>query len=76
MSFHHVRLLRKIRLPDRAAPRSMPTNLCKSHGWSFNSVEMQSQDSSVPNATIIALLDRDSELRHRYLQQRWQGVIR
>lgn len=26
-------------------------------------------------ATIVAVLDRDNELRHDYLLKRWQGVI-
>jgi hypothetical protein len=26
-------------------------------------------------ATIVAALDRDSELRHDYLLKRWQGII-
>jgi hypothetical protein len=26
-------------------------------------------------ATIVAVLDRDSELRHDYLLKRWQGLV-
>jgi hypothetical protein len=75
MSFHSVRLLRKISLPARVDLRAASTGRCKSSEWSFNSVEIQSQGSKEQDATIIALLDRDSELRHLYLQRRWQGVI-
>jgi hypothetical protein len=75
MSFHNFRLIRKIGSPNRADLDLALTECCISSKWSFNSVETKSQESSALDATIIAALDRDSELRHQYLQRRWQGVI-
>jgi hypothetical protein len=75
MSFHNFRLIRKIGSPNRADLGLALSDCCISSKWSFNSVETKCQESSVPNAMIIAALDRDSELRHQYLQRRWQGVI-
>jgi hypothetical protein len=75
MNLHNVRLLRKIVSPTGAYFRAIPIDRCKSTEWSFKSVEIQSQGSGALNGTIIALLDRDSELRHQYLQRRWQGIM-
>ena len=75
MSFHNVRLMRRIGSPARAELRTALTYRRKSSGRSFNSVELQSQGSSALNETVIALLDRDSELHHLHLQRRWQGVM-
>jgi hypothetical protein len=75
MSFHNFRLIRKIGFPNRADPGLALSDCCISSKWSFNSVEANCQESSALNATIIAALDRDSELRRQYLQRRWQGVI-
>jgi hypothetical protein len=69
------RLIGKIRSPNRADLGLALSDCCISSKWSFNSVEWKSQESSALDATIIAALDRDSELRHQYLQRRWQGVI-
>jgi len=75
MSFHNVRFMRRIGSPARAELGTALTYRRKSSGCSFNSVELRSQGSSALNETVIALLDRDSELRHLHLQRRWQGVI-
>jgi hypothetical protein len=75
MSFHNFRLIRKIGSLNRSALDLALTECCISSKWSSNSVETKSQESSALDATIIAVLDRDSELRHQYLQRRWQGVI-
>lgn len=34
-----------------------------------------SPDAAGLTATIVAVLDRDNELRHDYLLKRWRGVI-
>jgi hypothetical protein len=75
MSFHNFRLIRKIGSPNRSDLGLALTDCCIGSRWSFNSVEMKSQESSALDATIIAVLDRDSELRRHYLQRRRQGVI-
>jgi hypothetical protein len=75
MSFHNVRLVRKVGSPDHANLRPVLADRCKGSGWSLNSAHMQFEGSSARNAAIIAVLDRDSELRHDYLQRRWQGLI-
>jgi hypothetical protein len=75
MSFHNVRLIRKLGLLDDAGLRSVWVDCCKGGGWSLDGADMQFQGPSIQNTTIIALLDRDSELRRRYLQRRWQGII-
>ncbi len=75
MSFHNFRLIRKIGSSNRADLGLALSDCCISSKWSFNSVETKSQESSALNATIIAALDRDSEMRRHYLQRRWQGVI-
>ena len=72
MGFHNVLLIRKIEITTRAA---VSIEQCKSSWRAINSVEMQSASSRALNATVIALLDRDSELRHVHLQRRWQGVM-
>lgn len=75
MSFHNFRLIRKIGSQNRADLGLALSDCCISSRSSSNSVERESQESSALDATIIAVLDRDSELRHQCLQRRWQGVI-
>jgi hypothetical protein len=59
---------------DTGAARKNSIDRAKCSRCSLRDIELSGL--SAQGNTILALLDRDCELRHVYLRQRWQGNSR
>jgi hypothetical protein len=75
MDFDTDRWIGRSEKPDSRFPACLGRSACR-HDDGVDEIEPQ---QPVPErkklaGTIVAALDRDSSLRHKYLMKRWRGV--